>query len=408
MADLAFYYDRSAEPVQVNPPDLSPYETVDAHQHDINELDERLDELEARAVAASNSIQVLVNDKEKNRDWFDYVGPIFDFGGDIIGNLADDLLRRWLDGASWKDALQEALKKLLDPDLTTDENGNPVEGLPLVRADFRQLASNVFACDRTSGVGVYGVGIAQDLSFGTSSRICVVPAQEIQWVGDKYGEQWATSMTSYKKVPIVDFGTLRATLSNLLVLDTVTASNCAASNAVMRTVQGSNCAYSNYSGGTYLGNNASFSSNVLINGRAAVKQGDSVDVAGLTVNFINASIDAAGNLKCSSLDVNGGAFKVEQNGTVSIAGTFVFDGPNKRPIVYDDQVLPRTQRFRVQEVLAGNIGTQDEDLFSDGVQLMALEQMLRIAPMSFSDLAASSRDAVWSALGSPQASSWMI
>jgi hypothetical protein len=123
--------------------------------------------------------------------------------------------------------------------------------------------------------------------------------------------------------------------------------------------------------------------NVTIAGRPAVKQDDAVNVQSVTFNNIYGGVDSTGNAEFSSLDVNGGALKIFANGSVSLNGQFVVDGPNKKLIVYDDEVVPRAHRYQVQDVLSGNIGSTDNIDFGTAT----LPAAARNNPLSFSSLA---------------------
>lgn len=370
------------------PPDLSPYATTSVVTSNDIYINGRIDAL---MVTLSNLKQ-----KEDDRgDFWEWADPIITGGLDIVGDLGGELFRRWLETTDWKDVLAPAIGDILDDAI--DPNNPAASNLTSVRPDFKTLANNAFAVDRVTGSATYGVGIAQDFSFGTNARLCVVPSQEMVYNSTKFGEEWALSMNTTKKVPVIDFGTRTCTLSNIVATTGVTTSNVTTSN-----LNASNLVIPGglrSSNGVTQMSNAS-ASNLTIAGKAAVKQDDTVNVTSLTIGGgLYGGINATGDVACSSVNVNGGAFRVFPNGTVSLGGTFVFDGPNKAPIVYDDQILPRSARFRVQDVLSGNLGSTDTLLFDDGDLTLPLPPTVRDNPLSFSDLAAGTRNAMRQALG---------
>lgn len=377
------------EPTSV---DLSPYQTIAGHVSDVSIIhnrietesvyvNSRIDALNNSTSSNSNAINIVVNERKKEKDFWDVVDPIIDVGGDILGELAGELFRKWLEGSGWKQALADAVGDLLG---NQDLDGDGVQDeVPALQPDFLKLKNCVFAADRIAGTsGIYGVGIARDLSVTTNARLCRVPAQEIIYLSDKYGEEWATSMTSVKKVPVIDFGTLTATLCNVIT-----------SNLTSKGIS-----TTEFSTATSTLGNAT--ANILtIAGQPALRQNDAITISSLNIGAggLFGGIDQTGNITCSSIDINGGAVRVFGNGSVSLGGIFVADGPNRKLIVYDDDILPRSQRFRIQDVLSGNIGSTDENLFDDIA--LPLPPGVRDNPLSFSDLASGARASILQALG---------
>jgi hypothetical protein len=343
-------------------------------------INSRLDTLQA---ATNSNINVIVNDKAAQKPWWDYV---VDFGGDVIGELADDMFRRWFDGNSWKDVLADKLKDLVGSGADGTEASSNV--IPVFQPDFRLLKNNAFATDKNTSGAVYGLGVAQDISFSPSARICTVPTGEIA-IDTNYGEAWAGSMTSFKKVPIIDFGTLSASLCNVNVktlvassnvsMSNVTCSNAAVTSATMNSLQIPSTLVA--TGGT-VSLNAVQASNYTSSGNATVGS------LSFGTGSLYGGVSSTGDITAASVDINGGAFKVFGNGSVSMNGTFIADGANKRLIVYDDQILPRTQRYRVQDVLSGNLGTTDDDFFFATPPLA-----LQANPLSFTALATEAKRA---------------
>lgn len=377
--DLAYFYFPNL--TTSNNFDINQYTTLERHVTDSNALlmlivnnNTALTTWKDTFVTSQCNVDTVQNARiaacegrfgdDDSAKWTDFIGPI----GDVVGDFGSEIFRHWLDQTNVKDKLIDLVDNFLKPELLQDTDGDGNVDAPSVKGDFRFLANNIFACDRsTTGTTGYGNAFqATDWSFPASARICVVPSTEVAYHAD-YATAWASSMNSTKKIPIVNFGTLSMTMSNMTALNqlsayNVTASNCTVTNAVAtNSIATSNTVTSQIAGTsrvTSLFANMCALSNVTAN---------SVNVAG------NASVDASGNIAGFSLNINGNNLKIlstgelivnnvlniKSTGDVIVNGIKVIDGFNGRCVVYDDQVIPRSERLRLVDVLSGNIGSTD-------------------------------------------------
>lgn len=332
-------------------------------------------------VTAQSNIDTVQDDRiaaceerftdEDSFKWHDLIGPVIT-GGSEFGS---EFLKYWLDKTNVKDKLVDLIDDFLGKNIPgLDSNGDSNVDAPRVQADWRFLANNDFATDRSvTGMTGYGTAFMSDMSFGGNARICTVPATEVISHAD-YGVAWATSMNSTKKQAVFTFSNLTASLSNVncfnmmtasnaTILSNCTASNLAASNSVLKSATASNVTASNVIATNATIGTGKFTTWNVTPASVAVA---SCDVSGnIAAQSVNINGNACKILSSGELQINNNTFRVATNGDVTVNGVKVIEGTSGQCVVYDDQVRPRSLRMRLVDILAGNIGSSDVAALGD-------------------------------------------
>ena len=162
----------------------------------------------------------------------------------------------------------------------------------------------------------------------------------------------------------------------------VTSSNISSSNVQSSSVTSSNSRSSNLYGSNCYASNVIINGNAFLNGQSVITNEISANLASLYINSNQASISASGAAELFSLNVNS-ALTVNPNGDTYINSVKIVDGANSKLIVYDDWVLESADRYLLNNVLSGNLGSTDTSLFPQ----TGWAQALLDAPQSFDDLA---------------------
>ena len=344
------------------------------------------------ATEAYNEVQTLRTDGVIES----ILNPITTAVGDAFGQLLTDYFNN-------NPAIQNAIKGLTDQLLgtTADEAlqaasnfepdvSNPA--LPPSMPDFRWLSNNSFAVERGTTSYGYGISTNYDFNLATGANLNILPSAYLYQT--PYGVSYSNSMTTSKKQTILNTTTLTATLCNVTATTSVTSSNALLNTVTFSNQTGSNAwvfkAYNSNSYNSNSYNSNCYASNVIINGNAflngqnVITNEISANLASLYINSNQASISATGAAEVFSLNVNS-ALQVNPNGDAYLNSTKVFDGANSKLIVYDDWVLPSGDRFALNNVLSGNLGSVDDSLFPQAGS--SLPQAVLDCPTSFQDLA---------------------
>jgi hypothetical protein len=365
--DGVYYFDDTANIL------ASQYTPLLTHNADVTQIDSRLDLLEASdstqgsiLAAQAVSLSNIIN-KPGNKDdfpWTDVFGPVLTGGADILG----DLLQHWLGNQSFKDFLKDFLAKQIGtgvPDV--DINDDDILDMPEVPVDFRRLASNCFVVDRSatqSNVQNFGVTVDRDFNMLSGKKFNLLDPGVL--MPSAFGAAYNPMvMSAGAKFPIMDFtgnnidlqfktGTFkqRVTTSNF------EASNMTVSDFYANKISGTDVAAYTVTGVTV--NASTFgSSNLTIYGKDDFVDG--------VVNK-NATIKNDGTASFQALSINKNNFEVKSDGSVHINGLMVITSSGK-VLVHDDEIISSGHRYKMDDVLSGNIGSTDTYAFSKDVAL---------------------------------------
>lgn len=332
MSDLSYYYTPA--------PTGSNYVPTDLYTVDQTDLDERLDLLEAatsnlnaglvdlnaRYAAWSNIIYNVSNISHDDAiKWTDFLGPVTD----VVGDFGSDLLKYYLDRLNWKEVFADQLKKLLnaDPDVNVEVQDDDILATPDTIVDFRTLGSNVFAFDRTVGriQKHFGCTVDRSLNLLSTSTLNVVDPGTLT-SNSVYGVAFSPMMSSNALWTVMDCSNLSLRLNKGTFSNELNTSNFFCSNV-----------------GTC---------NITTN-HIKVTDG-AVDLLG---GSLPAEIKSDGAARFYELNVNNN-FIVRANGDVLVNGMLVITGAG-RVVAYDDQVLPASSGYGLDDVLSGNIGADN-------------------------------------------------
>lgn len=366
--DGAFYFDDTQSVL------ASSYTPLSLHVNDVNQIDERLDLLEATdtsqgALIAAHTVSLsnLVG-KPSNKDdfpWGPIFGPILDGAGDVLGSL----LQHWLNNQSFKDFLRNFLASQLGTGqgVDVDVNDDSELDLPEVPVDFRRLTCNCFAVDRSvsqSNVQGFGVTVDRDFNIITGKMFNLVDPAVL--MPSPFGAAYNTMvMSSGAKYPIMDFTSNKinlnfktGTFSNSLITSNFEASNAIFTDCYSNKLEGTFVTGMNVTAQT-LNTNVFGGSNVTIYGKDDFVDG---------VTNANAQIKSDGTASFQALSVNKNNFEVRSDGSVFVNGLMVISSSGK-VIVYDDDVINSSHKYKLDDMLSGNIGSSDTYGFSKGVAL---------------------------------------
>lgn len=332
--DLSYYYTPAISASNFVPTQL--------YLKDNSDIDERLDLLESTDVGTASQIaaintklagwsNIIFNvsglSKEDSDKWHDFIGPIITGGADILGDVFGHFLNSYKD--QFKDALKDALKDLLgsqDINIGVGEDDDILTP-PDNMVSFKTLSSNLFAFDRTVGQiqKNFGCTLDRDLNLLSTSKLNIVDPGTIT-ANTPYGTGFSTIMSSNALYPIMDFTDMSFRMKSGQITSNLALSNAACSNF--------------------------FSSNVSSK-YIKVSSGET-DLLGAS---LPAEIQSDGSGKFYSLNVNNNLI-IRPDGSVIVNGVTVI-APSGRPVVYDDQVLPSAAGYNLDDVLSGNIGSDD-------------------------------------------------
>lgn len=333
----------------------------------------------------------------------DIIGGIVNAGTETLGDYIGYLLKN-------NDTLRDGFNRLVDDFLGdvlgnndggnfTGDANNPALNSNTPQADFRYLKKNPFAVDRASTYDLnYGVTLAgKDFCLTPSANICFLSDSHV-YTGGPYGLQYANTMTTTAKQVLFNTSTLTWTASNAVMNTSVRTPTFFGSNVYSSNVYSTATVVSPAAAVVTPAFSNTSTSNLLVTANSTV-QGNATVNGAVTANSLGvnswtvgpsftpyASVDASGNMTSYSLTVNGNSFVVTSDGSVSVNGTQIVDGPNKTVVIYDDQIKQRTQRNSVSQVAAGNLGTEDTQMFmSQAFPQYTPQQTAN--PMSFTSLA---------------------
>ena len=365
--DGAFFFDDTYNILATN------YTPLTIHVNDVNAIDERLDVLEASDTSQSSliasqtvTLSNLVNKPVNNDDfpWTDVFGPVLTGGADILG----DLLQHWLGDQSFKDFLKDFLAQQIGsgvPDV--DINDDEILDMPDVPVDFRRLASNCFAIDRSvtqSNVQNFGVTVDRDFNMLTGKKFNLLDPAVL--MPSPFGAAYNPSvMSAGAKFPIMDFSNnvidLRfktGTFTQYLTASNFEASNVSFSDCFTNKFSATDAYATSLTGATV--NSTNFNtSNIAIFGRDDFVEG--------VINQ-NATIKSDGTAAFNALSINKNNFEVKSDGSLHVNGLMVISSAGK-VIVYDDDVIASSHRYKMGDMLSGNIGATDAYAFSKDVAL---------------------------------------
>ena len=412
MADLLYYY----YPAQINA--AATLSSSSSNQY-VSELQFQtfLTSNNSELASLSNLATETYNELESLRtDGIieSLLSPITTAAGDALAELlsqyvlnnpsVQNALQNLTDGL-FGTAAQAAESNLFEPDVS-----NPTP--PAVQPSFLSLSSNVFALERGGTVYGYGTTVANDFNLLTGNNLNILSPNYIY--NSVYGASYSNSMSTARKQTILNTTTLTATLCNVVASSSVNTSNLSSSNVSANTMTSPFVAFSNANAYNTRTSNVyssnAFMSNLMINGNAAVN-GQTVltnnlpaNPSSLTINSNQASITAAGAAEFFQVNVGGSALQINPSGDTYVNGVKVIDGSANSVVVYEDQIKQSGERYQVDAVLSGNLGSIDTSLFP--VSGSSLPQNVLDAPQSFQDLA--NRKVIQQIVNGIDVSQWWI
>lgn len=351
------------------------YTPISVHTFAVNELDERIDVLESNDSAQGALITGLnvtvsnLKNKPGNNDgfpWDQVYGPILDGATDVLG----ELLQWWLSNQSFKDFLADFLAKSVGtaPGIDVDLDDDNILDMPDVPVDFRRLACNCFAIDRSvsqSNAQNWGVTCDRDFNVLSGKRFNIIDPAVLATTSP-FGAAYNTLlMTTGAKYPVMDFTSNKIDLNfkTGTFSNTLTTSNLFGSNATFSDLYSNKIGGTTITGSTVSGtvvNSAQFAgSNVTI-----YQKDDFVD----GVTNTTAVIKSDGSASFRALSVNKNNFEIKSDGSVHVNGLMVITSAGK-VLVHDDDVIASSHRYNLDDMLSGNIGSSDTYGFSKDVAL---------------------------------------
>jgi hypothetical protein len=381
--DLTYYYSdpaaAAATAVTVTPPDLSGYTPLSIHNSAAAELDARLDALEARGTQDSETIIEITNNigkltKKESDGWYDIAKPFFDFAGNAAGELADEFLRWWLDKSGPKEWLTDFARDLISPGaVDLDGDGDGVIDQPQVTVSFRTLVRNPFAVSRSPNTDqMFGVGVASDLNLAPGASINRVFNTDM--VPGVFGNMWSVLMDNSHKAKILEVSTLTAWLNKLVLASELQSPMVACTDLVCTDASIDTASVS-----------ALACESCSVAGKAPVLTDTQAQVTSVSVNEGSCTLQPDGTAEVFQLVVNGGSLWVMPSGDVYCGNRLVISSSTRAPVVFDDEIQPRANRYNLNNVLSGNLGSSDTRLFDGGAPLYARASVDN--PLSFTQLA---------------------
>lgn len=326
---------------------LSNYTPLPVHYADVNRIDSNLLRLQNKMAPLSDD-DVL--------SWRDFLDPV----GDIVGDIGSEVFGHYLNQLGIKEILKNTIDDLIGAagNAIGDSNIDPSDFVtrPTVAVDFRALTSNVFAVDRTIGKlnKSYGVTIDRDLNLLTNCKLNVLDPGAIQ-ASEAFGVVYSQIMSDAAKWEVFNGSNLSIRLNtgnfiNSIRTPLVTASNVACSNVTTNTMTLSNL---------------------------VVNVPDSL--LGTTGA---AQINNDGSSQFYKLNINNN-FIVKEDGSLSVNGNTVITSGG-RLVVYEDDVLSASSRYKLKDVLSGNIGKND--IFDFSKDLPTYDERTTTAPLSMDQI----------------------
>jgi len=420
--DLGFYYQNDCSSLLGS--SLSNYTTLTTHYVDMGEVDKRIDLLESSNARISTQIVTQISQlsnininvgnltEDTSFKLKDLVDPIVQVGMEF----GSDFMKYWLDKNDVKDKLFDFVNKQLGNDLfgNADKNNDGIFDAPDITTDFRKLVNNPFTPERTLGfTNGYGLGLCTDLNL--SDDITVNCVSSNQFEPSDFGTNYKSSMSTAKKVPIISVASLSATLSNLTLHNRLQTNNLQVFNSSTLKDASAITFFANttssLSNTTWLStssnlrsSNASISDSLVVTGKNVLLENSPAFVSQLDVSNGDATIGVDGSASVYKLNVNGSTFEVRPSGDVFVNGKWVIDGTKNECVVYEDSIRSLTQRYKVSDVMAGNIGSTDSYVF-DNLQ-PAYPTETTGNPLSFTTLA--NRNQMLQTLQNFSTGSWML
>lgn len=328
---------------------LSNYTLLTTHNFDINTIN-------AKLAGLSNKVGPLTEDDAYN--WRDFVGPITDF----VGDFGSELFKYWLDQSGVKDKLLDIVSDLANKATGTDEvarednDGDQIVDAPDLQVDFRKLRNNVFAVDRTVAKNrkSWGLTLDRDFNMLSTATFNVLDPGAIQ-NSETFGVTYSPVMSDAAKWEIFNASNMTIRMNHGNFSNAVRTSNVFSSNVACSNFSASNVTLSN----------------LVVNSPDAL-----LGTTGV------ARINNDGSMQAYRLNVNNN-FVVAEDGSVSVNGVTVITSGG-RVVSYDDDLLQGASRYKLNDVLSGNIGSVDVLDFSSN--LPTYDERETTAPLNFDQI----------------------